>query len=348
MLFIGLSCGRPLKILRNTAASMLALSLLLAMNDVRAEDVSAPLIESAIKESGDFPPSRQFTVQLEDREAHIATYIDKESKQPVIDCKIDAVLVARRVFQKFPSMVRVVVDFYPTVRRKIYRQVSVTKPEVLAFGTGQVNQEDLLNALRVEELVDKQFVEQQRQKEEAEQKRKDESADAAKKVMTEAKSKGTAAEAQWTEYNAGPFTFQRPVAWKIADESGRQTVVEFDSSYTTKRESAVELKLYQSKRKTSVISEAQEHVHRHMRFRKFQITQKSKVVKFGVKNAFTGVTESFSHLNHDGEQEFEENIYFGWPGMVYRFSMECRREDYHHLNGVFKRLLSTVKLRAAQ
>lgn len=351
--------------LRICSGVALALALVAGLpENVLADNVITPAqIEASIREGSDFPAKQQFSIQLNGTEVRVSTYLVKESKQPEQDSKIDAVLIARSVIRKFPDLVRIVTDFYPSVRRGNYRQVSVTKAEILAFASGQVSKDELLTALRSEELVDADYVNRQ------EKKVQDiaASVDAAKNALQRSAEKRTSPESQWSTYDAGAFTFQYPVVWTINKANNEETIVKFDGSLVTEKEASIDLKLFDDEGlRRSVIEEARIHVAHHVEFRGHQVTKRSDFVKFGVNKALSGVNEDYSYLKggdrgkghdhghngHDkegktgGTRVYEEGIYFGWPGRVYRLRFSAYANDYRHVRAVFERMAGSMQFKS--
>ncbi|MBS1952909.1 MAG: hypothetical protein JST89_01915 [Cyanobacteria bacterium SZAS-4] len=65
------------------------------------------------------------------------------------DCKINAVLIAKTVFEKDKDLARTTVQFYEVRQPGCYLEVTVTVGDVAAFGAGTVSQNQLLSALKV-------------------------------------------------------------------------------------------------------------------------------------------------------------------------------------------------------
>jgi hypothetical protein len=150
---------------------------------------------------------------------------------------------------------------------------------------------------------------------------------------------------EWAEYQAAGLSFKYPVSWKLEKENKGSSLVEFNGSLTTRKDSWIELKLYQSQKKRPVFEEAQSHVRGHLKYKGHQVTAKSQVIKFGVGKSFSGVTEDFSYiLSTSKERRFERHIYFGWPGYTYKLRVACSRDDYNQVMGIFAHLLETVKV----
>jgi hypothetical protein len=81
-------------------------------------------------------------------EVIVSTYANSSSKDAVTDCKIDALLIARKVIETSAQTVRVKVRFYQA-NQATYQEVVITKPEITAFSSGAVQKDELLTSLEV-------------------------------------------------------------------------------------------------------------------------------------------------------------------------------------------------------
>ena len=81
-------------------------------------------------------------------EVVVSTYTNAASKDVATDCKVDALLIAKRVTETSTQTVRVKVRFYD-LNQTSYREVDVTKPEISAFAAGAVKKDELLSSLEV-------------------------------------------------------------------------------------------------------------------------------------------------------------------------------------------------------
>lgn len=113
-------------------------------------------LEGAIWNLGLLPPTSKLSVQTTDKLALVTIYGGpyKKSDDPLI--KIDAVLIAKCVFDNNPRAVRAKIGF--TVPQKAnapsyrVRQVSVSKGDIKAFGSKQISKADLLSSLEINEI----------------------------------------------------------------------------------------------------------------------------------------------------------------------------------------------------
>jgi hypothetical protein len=328
--------------------SFLPLCFLLCLSTY-ASALAAPTateIEAVLRESSDIGKDRKFSVSSKESEVQIATYITAGSNDINNDCKIETVLIGRTIMAKYPDVSRVVVDFYNAAKPRTFLEIIVTKPEILAFGAGQVNNNELLSALRIEEKVDPKAAAAETQEKIEKGSKKEAHAEASKQLYKQALAKGENPEGKWITYHAPGIAFDYPGVWAINRELDGETQVSFRSTLTTYHTATMGLRLYRSPNKIPVETMARDHAARHMRYKNFQIIKKSELVRFGLRNSITGICENFSSTNEDG-QKIERHIYFGWPGYTYKFYITANRDDYNHINKLFDHLLSTVRLESA-
>lgn len=110
---------------------------------------SADALVQVIEKASIFPASQKVQARVNGVVALVSTYKDKSSKDAGNDCKINAVLVAREVFNKFPDLARVKVKFYDPLKLTSSDTVSVTVGDVTAFSSGQTSTAKLLASLEL-------------------------------------------------------------------------------------------------------------------------------------------------------------------------------------------------------
>jgi hypothetical protein len=110
-------------------------------------------IEVAIWKLGVLSPDSKLSVQILDRQALVTVYGGDHEKAPAGLLKIDAVLIAKCVFDNIQEAVRTKVGFgtlNPGSPRAGYlNQVSVSKGDIKAFGSNQLSKADLLASLEI-------------------------------------------------------------------------------------------------------------------------------------------------------------------------------------------------------
>lgn len=303
---------------------------------------SEQLLE-AIKESKEFPEDRLFKVQISASEARISTNAQSKIDN---DYKIEAVLLARVLMQKFPEINRVVIEFHKLEAEKDgkFKQVTVTRPELVSFGSGQVTSGTLLDAIAIEEkLTAPDPVKVAKEEKKA---LREESSLKAAEAYKQAVAKGEHPEAKWETYHAPGLAFDYPAVWTKASELDGEIIVKFKSSQTTYKTARLALRVFRSAEKTPVMEEARRRARIHQGYNKFKILHPSYVLVIGKDRNIKAVCESISHFK-DGVMLYERHVYFGWPGYVYKLNCSASREDFRHVDGVFSHMLDTVRLESS-
>ncbi len=110
------------------------------------EDEVVKLIESAAI----LAPGERVLVRVRVAEISVNAYINPSAQDVDNDCKIDAVLIARKIFSKYTSVVaRVKVNFYERKRPNFARIINVTAGDVSSFASGNTTMAQLLASLEV-------------------------------------------------------------------------------------------------------------------------------------------------------------------------------------------------------
>lgn len=276
------------------------------------------------------------------KEVRVSTF--KAKKLTEQDLKIEAVLIAKAVIDAEPSTARVVVAFFRQQRETKYSEIKLTKPQIVAYVSGQVSKEELLASLEIERKIDEEVAAENKRSEDLKKAQEDKS----KLVYQDSVAKKIPAETQWQAYKAPGISFEYPAVWTIDRVgSGRgESLVTFADKLTTYSDATLELKLYRPKDRRSVIDEAREHVKNHRKKTGYKISALSNVIRFGVGKALTGVDENFAWMN-DGKPYYERHVYFGWPGYVYKVRFSSHRNDYARVSRIFNHLLDTMKIEYA-
>jgi len=133
---------------RRTLAAI-ALVMMTAMQPAHSDTTEASL-QKALEEAKILGSEYNVNVSIRGKEANLSTYANLQSRQQDKDCKIDAVLLAKKVFDTAPELSRVRVLFHSFDRRS-YREVAVTTGDVIAYGSGQIDKDKLLDSLEITE-----------------------------------------------------------------------------------------------------------------------------------------------------------------------------------------------------
>ncbi|MEZ4534544.1 MAG: hypothetical protein R3D26_05965 [Cyanobacteriota/Melainabacteria group bacterium] len=108
-------------------------------------DVSSSQVVDALEGGSVFAPGTRVTARLKDAEVVVSTY--RNSKANDDDCKIEAVLAAKAIFDLDPEKIsRVTVYFFePTLTT--FKQTSVSLGDVKAFASGELTKEKLIASI---------------------------------------------------------------------------------------------------------------------------------------------------------------------------------------------------------
>src|SRR5262249_10670993 len=95
-------------------------------------------------------PKYQVNVGVTGDEITVTTYQNEAAKDKDRDCKIDAILVSKALYDKFGASLPVVkLMFFNTRERSKYKSVSVRPGDIRTFATGGLSQDNLLSMLSV-------------------------------------------------------------------------------------------------------------------------------------------------------------------------------------------------------
>jgi hypothetical protein len=101
----------------------------------------------AIKKAEILAPGVGINARVVQDKVYVSTY--RNSRANIEDCKIDAVLITKAIYDAAPSdIARVTVYFYGKDTSQ-YQEVSVTAGDIKAYATGQMSKEQLLSSLVV-------------------------------------------------------------------------------------------------------------------------------------------------------------------------------------------------------
>jgi len=110
-------------------------------------------IEASIWKLGLLSPESKVWVQIKDKQALVTIYSGTHQKAADSLIKIDAVLIAKSVFDNSQGVLRTKVGFGTPVKsntRTLYlRQVNISKGDIKAFASNQLSRSDLLASLEI-------------------------------------------------------------------------------------------------------------------------------------------------------------------------------------------------------
>ncbi len=105
-------------------------------------------IIDVIKRSQVIPANKQVQVKISNKEVVLSMYYSSKALDQ--DCKIDAVLLARAIMQKYPNEVSLVrIFFYDNIKTDEYRMVVVRSGDIQSFGKGKLDEKLLFSVIDV-------------------------------------------------------------------------------------------------------------------------------------------------------------------------------------------------------
>ncbi|MBX9690643.1 MAG: DUF1795 domain-containing protein [Candidatus Obscuribacterales bacterium] len=114
---------------------------------------TAAELTKILDSSGVLQKGYKCRVILEKSACTVFSYQNMQSKNKENDCKIDAVLLAKKVFDAAPGLARVKVKLLDPRGTGACKNVTITLGDITAFSSGKVNMQSLMNSL---EIVDSQ------------------------------------------------------------------------------------------------------------------------------------------------------------------------------------------------
>ncbi len=131
------------KTTRNVVLSI-SLSLAFVSPPVWAAEpgTSDPALTKAIRDADVVDSDSPLTAKIEGMESTVTT--DRHPKATEDDCKIDATLIAKAVFEKHKNLAKVRINF---VGADSTTSVSVSAGDICAFNNGGINDKQLLNGI---------------------------------------------------------------------------------------------------------------------------------------------------------------------------------------------------------
>lgn len=133
-------------------AAVTAVSLCLDVPVWAEENAGQVKILDGIWKLKMFSPDAKISVQTADKQAVVTIYSTAYEKAQGGLIKIDAVLVAKSVFDNDSELVRTKVSFGGLKSGGTLNQVSVSKGDIKAFGSNQLSKADLLDSLEIVSL----------------------------------------------------------------------------------------------------------------------------------------------------------------------------------------------------
>jgi hypothetical protein len=116
------------------------------------QQISAKLtgeeLSKVVSEAKILPADAKISLSVSAEQAQLSTYVLASSSDPIKDCKIEAILLAKTIFSADDSLTRLTARFYD--RQWVnYYEINVSIGDVKAYGSGQLSSEKLLSSLEL-------------------------------------------------------------------------------------------------------------------------------------------------------------------------------------------------------
>jgi hypothetical protein len=113
-----------------------------------------------VRKSKILKPDSPLQIAIEGKEARITTL--RGAKSTDQDCKIDAALIAKNIFEAFPKKITRVKTQFGSPEKNALDQVTVTEGDVKAFGSGAISENELLSSLELMNVISESKTESNR------------------------------------------------------------------------------------------------------------------------------------------------------------------------------------------
>lgn len=115
-----------------------------------AANVTPTDVVNLLQTSSILAPGEKVSATVKDSEVSVYAYVNPNAKQIDNDCKIDAVLMARKIFSKYGQAVaRVKLNFFERSNPRMVRIVTITAGDVAAFAAGSTSMQQLMSSLEL-------------------------------------------------------------------------------------------------------------------------------------------------------------------------------------------------------
>ena len=289
--------------------------------------VNSEAIIKAITKSNIVAPGYKVNAVIfpSSHEVVVSTYTNAASKDVTTDCKVDALLIARKVTETASQTARVKVRFYD-LNQTSYREVVVTKPEISAFATGAVKKEELLNSLEVATVSG------------AEPTARGNTSKAQVQPATRAGS-GLQPTDKFSVMRKNGLMFYYPKAWGAKDMSNPYgDFVELTNNQNSWASIICRLQDKDSAEQTA--SDEDKYYwssHQHVQL------QAPKTVLIGYsKNIQALVYYIKDNSNPADPNRYEKHIYFGYKHRIYSLSVRFSKQDFESVNADLNTILATI------
>lgn len=142
--------------LSGIVAIVLGLALAMpASSAVTPAPIDVQTVKKRIQQGHVLQAGLDVSVRINGSEVVVSTMLSNEQKEPTLDCKIDAAMIAKTIFETPKSQfARVKVRFYEPKNLSRYYMVAVTAGDVAAFSSRRLSTQQFLESLEVLEQSD--------------------------------------------------------------------------------------------------------------------------------------------------------------------------------------------------
>lgn len=347
---------------------LLTLSATLIALPTLAKPTDAELLDAVAKAkvlSGEY----RINLVTEDSQATISAFLDNASKtgQADDDCKINAVLIAKKLMDLNADLVRVKVLFYG-IDGDRYRQVVVKAGDVLALGGGQIDKEKLLSSLEV--------TKGSRSSNRGSSATSDSTPNKATSTTTPATSTpatstpatsapATSAPATTTPsapsvaasgsttsstakaplaiptFSGAGISFSYPKDW-IPKRGANASVLAHFFSSTLGEHNYIDVDFFNQNR--SVEGFADEKYRDWIYQPNYQVVY-SGAMKLGPKGTIHGISRLVTYQieNYPEFRYYQRHVFFGQPGRIYCMRFHAQQKDLQKVNAAFEHMLVTLQ-----
>lgn len=298
--------------------------------------------------------SGEYRINLvtQESQATLSTFLDKASKtsQADDDCKINAVLMAKKIMDMDSDLVRVKVLFYD-VNGQNFRQVVVKAGDVLALGGGQIDKEKLLSSLEV--------IRGSRSDSHSTPAANSSSSGAptsgsatptgsatatGSATPTPTVVKPSAAKPPVTTaqiFNAAGISFSYPKDW-IPKRGANASVLAHFFSSTLGEHNYIDVDFFNQNR--TVEGFADEKYQEWVYQPNYQVVY-SGPMKLGAKGTIAGISRLVTYQveNYPEYRYYQRHVFFGQPGRIYCLRYHAQYQDMQKVNAAFEHMLVTLQ-----
>lgn len=293
--------------------------------------ISPENLSKAIEDAKILGPDYKITATFAGQEAVVSTYLNRASKDQEKDCKIDAVLIAKKVMELDSDKVRVKVRFY-TFDQKSYQELTVTAGDIAAFGSGSISQDKLLASLEARTMEN-----------------------SAARIPTSGASSAASSAARGSAPTApkqspdgkfqycqiGDLAFYHPRSWVrkqgVRKPYGKEeTVLAQFISTTSEEDATVTLSVWELDSPSQKLKWDQQWWQEN---NYKMLPAESLNIGYG---RIAAISQTVGKKTSESNIWVDRNVYFGYPSRCYVLNLSCDNKKSKLISEDFKYFLATV------